>query len=222
MSTPAIDPFHEQVTRIALQVANQHGFVLGGGLALILHGALRRPTEDIDLFGPESASVTAAAKAVRAALEAASFRVRDVFTDSALGEVIDGMDYFMAEMVAFRGNTDDEAVRISLGHLERTQSPVVLEVGSVMAMPDLMAWKVVALVSRAEVRDYVDVAVLLDEHDPDDLLRLARGVDPALEDDDVARAGQRLDQMPDRVFLPYQLSPEDVAQLRARFATWPR
>jgi hypothetical protein len=217
-----IDPFHERVVRVALQVADRYGFVLGGGLALILHGTLQRPTEDVDLFGPESASVTAAAAAVEAALREAGIRVRQVPTDTELDQVIDGMDYFMAEMVAFPGTGEEGAVRISLGHLDRTQSPVVLEVGPVMAMVDLIAWKVVALVSRAEVRDFVDVAVFLADRDVAALLALARRVDPGLEDEDVARAGSRLDETPDRVFAPYGLDAGDIKQLRVRFASWPR
>ncbi len=217
-----IDPFHESVVRVALQVADRYGFVLGGGLALILHGKMQRPTEDIDLFGPESASVTAAAAAVRRALRQAGVRVRQVPTDTELHRVIDGMDDFMAEMVAFPGPGEQGAVRISLGHLDRTQTPVVLEVGPVMAMADLIAWKVVALVSRAEVRDFVDVSVFLADHDVASLLGLARRVDPALEDEDVARAGSRLDETPDRVFGPYGLGPPEVDRLRERFATWPR
>jgi hypothetical protein len=217
-----INPFHEKIARVALRVADRYGFVLGGGLALIMHGMLRRPTEDVDLFGPETASVTTAAAAVREALQAAGVRVQEVPTDSDLGEVIEGMDYFMAELVAFPGAGEEGAVRISLGHLDRTQHPVVLDVGPVMAMPDLIAWKVAALISRAEVRDFVDVAVFLADYDIDALLALARRVDPALEDEDVARAGSRLDETPDRVFEPYELGPREIAQLRARFVNWPR
>lgn len=107
---------------MALRVADRHGFVLGGGLALTLHGALQRPTEDIDLFGPESANVPAAATAVREALQTAGLRVWDVPTDDGLNELIDGMDYFMAEMVVFPGGDDEGAVGISLGHLDRTRT----------------------------------------------------------------------------------------------------
>ena len=222
MSAPPIDPFHEKVVRVALRVAHRYGFVLGGGLALILHGALQRPTEDIDLFGPEDASVTAAAAAVQEALQEAGVRVQQVPMGSELNQVIDGMDYFMAEMVAFPGTGGEGAVRVSLGHLDRTRAPVVLEVGPVMAMADLMAWKVAALVSRAEVRDFVDVSVFLADHDVSSLLALARRVDPALEDEDVARVGSRLDETPDRVFAPYGLAPPEIAALRTRFAPWPR
>jgi hypothetical protein len=220
--TPRVDPFHEKVARIALAVADRYGFVLGGGLALILHGALQRPTEDIDLFGPETASVVAAAEAVRAALREAGLRVADVPAESRLDDVIDGLDYFMAEMIAYPGAGTDGAVRLSLGHLERTMSPVVLDVGPAMAMPDLIAWKVAALVNRAEERDFVDVAEFLRDQDADALLAMARRVDPALEEEDVARAGRRLDRTPDAAFARYGLDRTQSARLRERFSGWPR
>jgi hypothetical protein len=46
----AVDPFYREVARIALTVARQHGFVLGGGVAWLVNGLVERPTEDVDLF----------------------------------------------------------------------------------------------------------------------------------------------------------------------------
>jgi Nucleotidyl transferase AbiEii toxin, Type IV TA system len=221
LSTP-VDPFHERVARIALRAAGRYGFVLGGGLALILHGVVNRPTEDIDLFGPDTTSVVEAATAVRVALQEAGIRVVEEVADSDLAAVIDGMDYFMAEMIAYPDDRDDGAVRVSLGHLGCTSSPVVLDVGPVMAMQDLMAWKVAALVNRAEERDFVDVAVFLADHDIDTLLAMARAVDPAMDDEDVARAGRRLDITPDRAFAGYGLGADEISKLRNRFIDWPR
>lgn len=145
MST-SVAPFHEKVARIALHSADRYGFVLGGGLALILLRVVNRPTADIDLFGPEPSRVADAAAAVRAALQEAGIRVTDEHADSDLATVIDGLDYFMAELVAYPDDGDEGAVRVSLAHLGRTINPVVLDVGPVMAMQDLMAWKVAALV----------------------------------------------------------------------------
>jgi hypothetical protein len=219
--TLAIDPFHERVATIALAVAEKYGFVLGGGLALIAHGAVLRPTRDIDLFGPESASVVNAADAVCSALRAAGIRCEKVPYESTLSQVIDGMDDHMVEMVAYQSDAD-EGVALSLGRLERSRRPVLLEIGPVMDMRDLIAYKVAALVTRAEVRDFVDVAVFLAEQTPRELLALARRVDPALEDEDVVAVGRRLDRTPDRAFEPYRLDVDAVAVLRERFLDWPR
>lgn len=45
-----VDPFYRDVARIALTVAQAHGFVLGGGVAWLVNGLVERPTEDVDLF----------------------------------------------------------------------------------------------------------------------------------------------------------------------------
>jgi hypothetical protein len=215
--TEPVDAFHLQVARIALSVADRFGFVLGGGLALILHGIVSRPTEDIDVFGEEGASVASATAAVSAALRDTGIRVEQADTGS---DVVDGLDYLMAELIAFA--PDGRTVRLSLGHLSRTQAPVLLDIGPVMAVDDLIAWKVAALVNRAETRDFVDVAAFLADHSPSDLLRLARTVDPGMFDEDVTAAGRRLDHTPNRAFETYGLDAEQVALLRERFQPWPR
>src|SRR5487761_1705690 len=44
-----VSDFHRQVASIALTAAAEHGFVLGGGNALIMHGIVDRYTADVDL-----------------------------------------------------------------------------------------------------------------------------------------------------------------------------
>jgi len=220
--TTGLDPFHEQVARVALTAAYRYGFVLGGGLALIAHGVLARPTEDVDLFASGEGSVAEATAAVTAMLAEAGFRVVPVDHDSDLDDLISGMRYHMSELTVFPAGTDDGEVRVSLGFLDRAHPPVVLDVGPVMALDDLIAWKVAALVSRAEVRDFVDVAVFLADRHPQELLDRARRVDPAMEDEDVAAVGRRLDVVPDRVFASYGLDARQASVLRERFTDWPR
>jgi hypothetical protein len=65
-------------------------------------------------------------------------------------------------------------------------------------------------------------AGFLADRDAGTLLEMARRVDPALEDEDVSRAGRRLDRAPDAAFARYGLGPAEVARVRARFADWPR
>ncbi len=211
-----IDEFHARIARTALRAAARHGFALGGGLALIAHGIVDRPTEDVDLFSDVDGSVPAAAELVRRALAAAGIDV--VRTESDLG--IDGVDEQVAELTAYRG--DGAGVRLSLGHLSRTRRPVVLDIGPVMHPDDLSAWKVAALVSRAEARDLIDVAAFLAGHSVRQLLDRGRHVDPAITDAEIAAVARRLDTMPDRELMRYGLDAAAVSRLRQRFAGWPR
>jgi hypothetical protein len=48
-----VDLFPAEVARIALIAAADHGFALAGGNALVAHGLVDRPTQDVDLFSPE-------------------------------------------------------------------------------------------------------------------------------------------------------------------------
>jgi Nucleotidyl transferase AbiEii toxin, Type IV TA system len=92
-----------------------------------------------------------------------------------------------------------------------------------MHLDDLIAWKVVAIINRREVRDYVDTAALLERHGAADLIRMARRVDRGLDDEDIRMVGRILDRMPDWALAEYGVtSPSAVAALRRRFDGWPR
>ena len=45
-----VSDLHRRVAAIALAAAREHGFALGGGNALLAHGVISRPTQDVDLF----------------------------------------------------------------------------------------------------------------------------------------------------------------------------
>lgn len=97
------------------------------------------------------------------------------------------------------------------------------DVGPVLDLPDVIAGKVIALASRAAERDYIDTAAALGRgHSVAQLISLARELDPGLDDRDFAEAGYRLDQLADRAFARYGLTAQDAAELRRRFAGWPR
>ena len=211
-----LHPAHARIARIALAVANRHGFALGGGLALIAHGVVHRPTEDVDLFSDVAGTVPAATRRVVEALRADGFAVEEIEDESGwLGD-------HLAELEITDPRRSGIAIRVSLGELHRERSPVVLDViGPVMDLADLRAWKVSALVARAEPRDYIDVAAFLVDADAAALIGLARAVDPEIEAEDIARIRPRLDRMPDREFEAYGLTAGQIAQVRDRFRGWP-
>jgi hypothetical protein len=54
------------------------------------------------------------------------------------------------------------------------------------------------------------------------MIGFARRLDPGPTGRDFADAGRRLDELSDRRFTAFGLSPQEIAELRQRFATWPR
>jgi hypothetical protein len=82
--------------------------------------------------------------------------------------------------------------------------------------------KVCALAGRAEPRDYIDTAAALRRFSIDQVIGLARELDPGLDDRDFADAGRRLDRWGDSVFAAFGLGVADIAALRAAFRDWPR
>lgn len=218
--TAVPDPFQVRVAQVALAVAERHGFALGGGHALLAHGLVQRPTEDVDLFTDVDGGVRAATGLVRSALAGAGFQVATPPDATELTDVIYGMDDAFEELDVSDGSA---AVSISLARLARHRAPVVLAVGPVLHLDDLLGSKVCALATRFEVRDYIDVAAALGRgYHRARLLEMAREHDPALAEDDLAFSMRRLDAMPDAAFAPYRLDTAAVGDLRERFADWPR
>jgi hypothetical protein len=215
-----VDDLQRQVAQIALRAAARHGFALGGGNALIAHGVVDRPTEDVDLFTDEDGGVTAAAGVVEAALREAGFAAERQDRLSDLAEVIYGLEDGLAEWIVT--GPDGRRTMLQLARIDRDRRPVAMDVGPVLDLEDVVGSKVCALASRAEVRDFVDTAAALQRYTVAELIGFARRLDPGLTDEDFADAGARLDRLADRVFGRYGLSPADVTRLRARLAGWPR
>lgn len=143
----------------------------------------------------------------------------EVKRDGELGDLIYGLDDLMIELDISRG---DRVARLSLSCLPRAHSPVVMGLGPVMHVDDLIAWKAAAIINRREVRDYVDVAAFLEHFDKDQLIAMARRVDPGLEEEDIVMVGRILDRMPDSALAEYGVTTVGATLLRRRFDDWPR
>jgi hypothetical protein len=213
------NPFQVRVAKLALTAAQRHGFALGGGHALLAHGLVHRPTEDVDLFTDVDGGVRAATEPVRAALIGAGLSA-DRLVEDGLAELFYGMDDAFEEIDVC---DDKENVRISLGRLSRKHKPVAMAVGPVLHLDDLLGSKVCALATRGEIRDYIDVAAALDHgYDRPQLVAMASDHDSGISADDLALVMRRLDALPDAAFAPYGLGRAAVAELRRSFADWSR
>ena len=215
-----IDELQRAVATIALRAAARHGFALAGGNALIAHGIVDRPTDDVNLFSDQETGVAAAAQAVEDALREAGFQAERRDRTGGLEDLFEGMSEGLAEWIITA--PDGQQTMLQIAHFDRNHGPVTMDVGPVLDLEDLAGWKAVALVSRVEPRDYVDMAAALEHYTVGQLISFAKRLDPGLEDRDFADAGRQLDQMPDQVFTRYRLSQQDVVRLRKQFTGWPR
>ncbi len=226
---------HAQVAAIALRAAARHGFALGGGNALMAHGVVDRFTADVDLFTDEEASVAAAAESVEKALRGAGFGTerRDKASGDwasgdrpgedwagALGDIFYGLGDGLAEWIVTAPG--GEQMMLQMAYFDRARRPVVMEIGPVLDLEDVVGGKACALASRVEPRDYVDIAAALERYTVEQIIGFARRLDPGLTSRDFAEAAERLDQWGDGVFASFGLGPDEIAELRERFAAWPR
>lgn len=214
------DEFKARVAQVALRAAGDHGFALAGSNALAAHGIISRPTEDVDLFADRPGAVAAGAGLVAAALTEAGLTVIPVAETSDLADVFYGFDQEIAE---YEVSGAGHVVRLQLVHFGRSRPAVMMDIGPVLHLDDLLGSKVAALATRAEARDYADVAAALATYGREHLIALARRAEPDLADEEFADAMQRLDGLDDAVFTrQYGFSTAQARDIRGAFATWPR
>jgi hypothetical protein len=215
-----VSDLHYRVAAVALAAAAEHGFALGGGNALLAHGVISRPTQDVDLFTDQEHGVQAAADAVQAALSRAGFQAVRQDQSGGLSDMFPDIGEGLAEWIVTAAA--GEQMLLQLAYFDRGRQPVVMDIGPVLDLEDAVGGKVCALASRVEPRDYADVAAALERYSPAQLIGFARRLDPGLSGEDFAYAGVTLDQMDDRAFAEIRLSQHQVTALRERFVAWPR
>jgi hypothetical protein len=159
-----VSDLHRQVAAVALRVAREHGFALGSGNALLAHGVISRPTQDVDSFTDQEHGVEAAAGAVEAALRAAGFEPERQDQVAGLADMFPGMGEGLAEWIVTA--TGGGQMVLQLAYFDRDRDPVVMDIGPVLDLEDVVGGKVCALASRVESRDYADVAAALERYSP--------------------------------------------------------
>lgn len=146
-----VSDLHRQVAAVALDAAAEHGFALGGGNALLAHGVISRPTQDVDLFTDQESGVEAAAGAVEAALRGAGFEAERQDQSAGLTDIFPGMGEGLAEwVVAAPGG---EQMVLQLAYFDRGRPPVAMDIGPVLDLEDVVGGKVCALDLLTELPD---------------------------------------------------------------------
>src|ERR1700753_1528729 len=119
-----MDPFHEQLARVALDAAGPFRFALAGGYAVQAHGFLDRMSSDVDLFAEASAEFDFS-EAVNAVIS--------VYRGEGLEVQAEG---FTASFARLNVGAASEDAKVELGVDWRKNVPVRLEVGPVLHADD--------------------------------------------------------------------------------------
>jgi Nucleotidyl transferase AbiEii toxin, Type IV TA system len=125
-----VNDLHRRVAAIALAAAAGHGFALGGGNALLAHGVISRPTQDVDLFTDQEHGVQAAADAVQAALRRAGFQAERQDQTGGLSYMFLDIGEGLAEWIVTAAA--GEQMLLQLAYFDRGRQPVVMDIGPVL------------------------------------------------------------------------------------------
>ena len=198
-----------EAARLLFGLDEARGFALAGGSALLALGAIDRPTRDIDAFvaaKPETppGDVGPLVAALRRRLLGDGW---DVTVDREL--------VTFARLIATR---DGDAVEIDLAVDSPPLFPIEVVDGlPVLSAQDLAARKVLAILDRAEGRDFTDLRAIADRYSQEACIRWAQELDAGVRASDVASAFTKLTRLGDDE-LP--CSPEVVPALRTWFEEW--
>jgi Nucleotidyl transferase AbiEii toxin, Type IV TA system len=202
-----VDPFHQQLARVALGAGNELDLVLAGGYAISAHGLTSRPSQDLDF-------------ATRSAMPMAELteRLTEIFRDAGYTVTVIEVAPLMARlMIVADGRTCEvDLLKEPIG------LPVSLEVGPVLALDDAVGMKVAALHDRATHRDFIDVhaAGTRAGYAFTDLERLGAAHKPGFSAEELADRLAAVELRADQRFLDYGLTMEQIDELRRWTAAW--
>ncbi len=198
-----------QVARLLFDLPEARDFALAGGSALLALGTIDRATRDIDAF------VAAKAETPPGNVGELAAALRDRLLAEGWAVEIDRRLVTFARFVVTR---DAEAVEIDLAVDSPALFPLEVVDGlPVLSGPDLAARKVLAVLDRAEGRDFTDLKALAEQFSKDECIRWARELDTGVRPSDVAAAMTKLDRLHDADLpCPPALAPG----LRSWFERW--
>jgi hypothetical protein len=200
---PSVTAFQVEVARTFFALPEAESFLLAGGLALLAQGMSERPTQDMDAFTSRPGDVQRARVAFEEAAQARGWVVNvRQSTETFVRLHVLGQDSLLVDLAL----DSPAGLPASISVLGPTFDP-----------DELAARKLLALFDRAMPRDFVDVYTVTRTRSPQDVLSLARQLDPGLDTAVLALAMRRLEAYRDADI------PVDESQLhalRAFFGAW--
>lgn len=154
-----LSTLQERIARIVASLPESDGFALAGGAALVVAGVVDRSTRDLDFFGPSGDDVQRLAAAIEQALTDAGVQIR--------------RERETHTFVRFSIADGDDSTELDLGADARIRPTELGPLGPMLSVEELAADKLLALFDRAQARDFLDVAALIDRFGLERMCRLA-------------------------------------------------
>lgn len=203
----SLDTAQLNIARTLFSLPAADGFALAGGSALVVHGAIERPTRDIDAFvaaKPQTppGDVTPLATQLQNALEAEAWTV-----------VVIRHHQTFTRLVATKGQ---DSVEVDLA----VDSPPLFPIEVVDGLPllaarDLAARKILAIIDRAEGRDFTDLDSLQQQYGQGNCINWAQQLDSGLTTAAIADAFTKISRLADS-----ELPTSAPSATRACFSNW--
>jgi len=193
----------QQVAQIVARVLAAEDVGLAGGGALISQGLVDRLTRDLDYFG------------------APGFALSD-FASQIIGALVeDGLEVEVKRQAAtfyrLAIKSADDETELDLAIDARLFPLVGSNLGRVLSPLELAIDKVLAIFGRAEPRDFVDLATMVEMFDLSELFDLARQKDPGFTPEAFASMSRRIEVLPRQEF---DLDEDSYVALLSRVAIW--
>ncbi|MGQ0743965.1 MAG: nucleotidyl transferase AbiEii/AbiGii toxin family protein [Acidimicrobiales bacterium] len=179
------------------------GFVLAGGAALVLRGDVDRTTRDLDFFTTSVDDVGRLLAAFESALRQAGLDVDRKRTGTGF--------------VRLAVSDGQERTEVDLGTDARVLPPEDGPLGPMLSGEELAADRLLALFSRAEARDFVDVFTLAQRYGLEHMCALAARKDDGFRADVLAERLDTIGRLPRDEF---EVDDETLARLNEAVADW--
>ncbi|MCY4368809.1 MAG: nucleotidyl transferase AbiEii/AbiGii toxin family protein [bacterium] len=177
-----LSPLQRRIRRVVARLPEVGDLALAGGAALIVGGVAERPTNDLDFFAPATDPVAESLGVVEGALTAEGLEVRRLRSTTT---------YARLEV-----RSETETTYVDLANDFRLLPALPTPEGNVLSLGELAADKTLALASRAEARDYIDLHALARHFPLDDMCNLAATKDQGFRPAQLAAALAFFDERP--------------------------